>query len=104
MTEVGMVSGERQRGFREGWAVKSSPGGTSGKAHYFRREGAGLCISVCQGHAAPAGALFAPGSFVKCNECQSYVDGEARKAAREAVDARGAPFRGDDGSEGPKPA
>lgn len=84
-----MVTGDRQRGFREGWAVKSGPDGTGGHAHYFRRRGVGLCISACESEEAAAGWLFAPGNFTKCGKCLSVVEEDAGKSPRIAQDARG---------------
>ena len=52
--------------FREGWATKTP---TATKAHYFRRTGVGLAVSLCGSQDAAAGWLQDPGGTDKCERC-----------------------------------
>lgn len=77
-----MMSGGKLDRFREGWALK---GLTLGKAHYFRREGAGLAVSLCGSQDAAAGWLYDPGSFEHCKRCSKLLKREAEKDAEKST-------------------
>lgn len=84
-----MMSGRPVERFREGWALKAF---TFGKAHYFRRKGAGIAVSICGSQDAPAGRLFEVGSWKLCSRCAKLRDREISQmgasAARKGQDAR----------------
>lgn len=62
--------------FREGWASKT----TGGKAHYFRRVGAGVARSLCGAQDAPSGWLNEPGLSERCARCARLLAREASKS------------------------
>lgn len=64
-------------GFREGWASKAPRGG---KAHYFRRRGASIAISLCCAQDAAAGWLQDPGDLDKCERCDRALAKEGAKS------------------------
>ncbi|OBQ84667.1 MULTISPECIES: hypothetical protein [unclassified Mesorhizobium] len=78
------------KGFREGWARKAFEGS---KAHFFRREGAGLATSLCGSQDAPAGFLFDAGCNERCARCaklrESEIANEAAAATEDGQDACG---------------
>lgn len=78
------------KGFSEGWARKAFEGS---KAHFFRREGAGLATSLCGSQDAPAGYLFDAGSNERCTRCaklrEAEVASEAPASTKDDQDARG---------------
>lgn len=84
MPERTMVPGPRLRGFREGWALKDTE---PGKAHYFRRKGAGLAVSLCGSQDAAAGWLLEPGDFDQCARCAMLLAREAAQSAAEPPEA-----------------
>jgi hypothetical protein len=77
MADGTKFSGGRISGFREGWALKIA---TWGKAHYFRREGAGLAVSLCGSQDAAAGWLLEAGTFTHCQRCTALLAREAAKS------------------------
>lgn len=79
-----MMSGERLKGFREGWALKAF---NFGKAHYFRRKEAGLVVAICGSQDAPAGYLFGPGDWKRCQRCEKLREAEIAKGAPSASEA-----------------
>lgn len=81
MNDRTMVSGPRTSRFLEGWAVRSVPGAGTGKAHYFRREGMGICVSLCGSQDAAAGHLYGPGTFERCQRCTKLRDRELSEPA-----------------------
>ncbi|WP_457153330.1 hypothetical protein [Mesorhizobium sp. P5_C1] len=77
--------------FREGWALKSP---TATKAHYFRRPGVGLAVSLCGSQDAAAGWLRDPGDVDKCDRCARLLAKEVAKSAAVPPEA-GQDERGD---------
>ena len=65
-------------GFREGWALKTL---TATKAHYFRRHGVGLAVSLCGSHDGPAGWLTGYTGAEQCKRCAKLVGKEVAKSA-----------------------
>jgi hypothetical protein len=63
-----MMSGGPIRKFTEGWAVRVFG---FGKAHYFKRNEAGLAFSLCGGSCIPVVQLRGLGSWTKCKRCES---------------------------------
>ncbi|RWB67573.1 hypothetical protein [Mesorhizobium sp.] len=70
------MTGERLKGFREGWAAK-----TPGKAHYFMRAGVGIAHSLCGAQDAPAGYLFEEGNSERCARCVKLAAQLAKSAS-----------------------
>lgn len=66
-----MMSGPRVKQFTEGWAL---PIGSWGKAHYYRRDAAGLAISLCK-RSGPglAGRLLEPGNWIRRKRCEAIA-------------------------------
>ncbi len=69
--------------FREGWALKSP---IAVKAHYFRRRGVALAISLCGSQDGAAGWLVEPSAdwleepSAKCRRCTRLLAREASKS------------------------
>ena len=77
-------------GFREGWAIKS-PSATN--AHYFRRDGVSLAVSLCGAQDGAAGWLQDPGDVDQCGRC-------ARLLAKEVAKSNAAPPEAGQGERG----
>ena len=78
-------------GFRGGWAIKS-PAAT--KAHYFRRDGVSLAVSLCGAQDAAAGWLDEPGDTAHCERCARALAKEVAKSSAVPPEA-GQDERGD---------
>lgn len=65
--------------FREGWRARDA---TAGRAHFFRRQDAGLAVAICGAQDAPAGWLIESGSLDRCERCAKILEKEGRKAAQ----------------------
>jgi len=62
-----MMSGPKARKFRSGWAVIIAQWG---KAHYFARDEAGICTSLCGRARVVATRLYHAGTFKRCKLCE----------------------------------
>lgn len=64
---AGYCTGGRLEAFERGWAVAMFRGS---KAHYFVREQLAEAHSICESvTGVPAGHLFGPGNFPRCQRC-----------------------------------
>ena len=66
------AAGPKVRAFRKGWAAPRD----YVKAHYYRREQAGLAVRACGG-VARAGSLHEPGIRQQCKICRRILYGRA---------------------------
>lgn len=62
-----MMSGRKAIKFKSGWAVIIAQWG---RAHYFQRDEAGICQSLCGRAKAVAAQLYLAGTWKHCKLCE----------------------------------